>query len=326
MQTLQFTRALRRIVRELKVKELIEFLQPYVNKGTNFQIMQNAREQFSDLLFSSRTGYTRLIEDAPTAKIVNSLKIDSIYNTARLGRLLTILSTVPHSGNIASTPDHFVEFFTFFDLLQSILTMEESCSVFLETEKLGKILHPDEILELQLIDYEGTGIELERLQRFIASLSQLHTDFARILGISGDQLRFVYFDSGSDLITGIQCAKLIIENLKILLGEWWDKIKFRSYEEFSKKMEAVSKSLTVMGTVQEAVEKHVIDEETGNLLKTRVLVEVNNLIGLGATLPIHEEVERVDQRKLLIEKRDTKLLGNGEPGDSSSNTPMKEEK
>jgi hypothetical protein len=319
MQTLQYTRALRRIVQDLKVKELVEFLQPFITRGTNFQIQQGHRDQFSELLFSSRTGYERLIEDAPTAKILNSLKIDVIYLPARLGKLLTILSQVPNSGSVVGTPDFFAEFFTFVELLQSIVSFEKSCSDLLETEKLGKVTNPDEILELQLIDYDGTGIEFVRLERFVSSLTQLHTAFARILGLSGDRLRIIYFDSGSDLIAGIQCAKLIMENIKTLLSEWWQKVRFRSYEEFDRKMEAVSKSLTVMGTVQQAVDNNVIDEETGNLLKTRVLVEVDNLIGIGATLPIHEDVERVDHRKLLSEKRDTKLLGSGATKEPDAN-------
>jgi hypothetical protein len=324
MQTLQFTRALRRIVQQLKVKELIDFLQPYVATNSNFQVQQSHKDQFSDLLFSSRTGYERLIEDAPTAKILSSLKINAIYQPARLGKLLTILSQVPASGNVVTTPGFFAEFFTFLELLQSLANFEKACSDLLEKEKLGQVASPDKILELQLIDYDGTGIEVVRLERFVSSLTQLHTAFARILGISGDRLRFIYFDSGSDLIAGIQCAKLILENIRTLLSEWWDKIRFRGYEEFDRKMDAVSKSLTVMGTVQQAVDSNVIDEETGNLLKTRVLVEVDNLIGIGATLPIHEDVERVDHRKLLTEKRDTKLLGSGaaeEPdGNPTANT------
>ena len=321
MQTLQYTRALRKIVKELRVNEIIEFLQPFVGPSTNFQVQQRHKDMFSDLLFSSRTGYERLIEDPSTARILDSLKVDAIYQPARLGRLLTILSQTPSSANIPVTVPFFVEFFTFFDLLQSVANLEKSCSDLLEKEKLAQVPQPGDILEIQLIDYDGTGIEAARLDKFVSSLTKLHTDFARILGISGDHLKFVYLDSGSDFIAGIQCAKLILENIKTLLSEWWNKIRFRSYEEFYKKMEALSKSLTVMGTVQEAVDKNVINAETGDLLKTRVLLEVDQLIGIGATLPIHEDVERIDQRKLLIEKRDTKLLGTGVAGDNQSIEP-----
>jgi hypothetical protein len=78
-------------------------------------------------------------------------------------------------------------------------------------------------------------------------------------------------------------------------------------------MDAVPKTLTVMETVKQAVDKKVIDEETGGLLKTRVLKEVDQLVGLGASLPVYDDTEKVDHRKLLIEKRETKLLGSGEP-------------
>src|SRR5260370_14979660 len=101
------------------------------------------------------------------------------------------------------------------------------------------------------------AITPNRLALFISSITKLHTDLARIHGVSGDHVRFTYFDSGSDLVVGIQCAKIVVESLKTLLGEWWDKIKFCSFEKFDKKMEAVSKSLTVMESVQQAVNQNV---------------------------------------------------------------------
>ena len=113
---------------------------------------------------------------------------------------------------------------------------------------------------------------------------------------------------------GIRCAKLILDGIKTLIGEWWAKIRFRDFESFDKRVDAISKGLTVMGTVQEAVAKNVIDQETGNLLRTRVLREVDNLIGIGATLPLEDKAERIDQRSLLVEQRNRKLLGSGEAG------------
>ena len=80
-------------------------------------------------------------------------------------------------------------------------------------------------------------------------------------------------------------------------------------------MEAFSKGLDFMTKVQEAVEKQALTQEEARNLKTRVFRGVENLVGLGVTLPLRDAAA-VDQRQLLIEKRDLKLLGSGLPSEA----------
>jgi hypothetical protein len=67
--------------------------------------------------------------------------------------------------------------------------------------------------------------------------------------------------------------------------------------------------LKTMALVDEAVANEVLATEDGVVLKKRLLNDVQKLIGLGVSLPSSQEVETVDQRRLLIDKRNTKLLG-----------------
>jgi len=321
MQTLHYTTALKQIVRELKVTELLTLLRPFTMRTPNAPIDQTFKDQLSDLMFGSRAGYERLIGDPITGKVLQSLAIDNIYQTARLGRLLSqfvgYVQTEQHWGDL----NHLAEFFAFYELLQSLANLQNSCVTLLETEKLGGAAGSDGILELQLLDYDGTGIEAARLGQFVSTLTQLHTDLARILAISGDRLRFVYFDSGSDLIAGIKCAAEIVDKIKTLFKEFWERIVFRRYEDFGKKMDSIAKGLSIVGTIQEAVERNTLSREEGSVLRARVLNEVGALIGIGATLPLHEGAVTVDQRKLLIESRDAKLLGTGQPTEPPDKPP-----
>ena len=298
---------------------MIAFLEPFVTQGNTANINEGQKQNFSALLFGARTGFERLNSDPAASKILKSLKIDAIYETSRLGKLLSTFSTVGQAQGIWNTPPNFAEFFIFLELLRSLANLEGTCSQLLDAEKIGAPASHDGILELQVIDYDGAGISPNRIALLVSSVVKLHTDLARIHGITGDRLRFAYFDSGSDLLVALQCAKAIIESMKSLLAEWWKYIRFRSYESFEKKMDAISKSLSVMESVQTAVESKVIDEETANILKTRVLIEVDNLIGIGATLPLPVGTEKIDERKLLTDQRNVKLLGPGEPEVPSDN-------
>jgi hypothetical protein len=318
MQTLQYTRALRRIVEEMKVRELINLLAPLMVRPaapnqSNVSIAQDVKERFFDLVFSSRTGYARLMDDASTAKVLESLNVGAIYATARLGRLTALLHGLPTMGTLWAAPDAIIDLFSFYDLLLSLSTFEKSCAELLEAEKLSPAGGAGNLLELQLIDYDGTGIEGTRLSQILSRIEQLHTDFARVLDVKSDRLRFIYFDSGTDFVAGILSAKPIVDGIRGLFREVWDRVKFQQFDDFDKKMGAISSGLTVASTIRQAVESKVITPEEGQLMKARILKEVGDLIGLGAALQTHKHEEHVDNRKLLIEKRDTKLLGGGNP-------------
>jgi len=196
--------------------------------------------------------------------------------------------------------------------------METTSSALLEMEKTGHLDSSLGMLELQVIDYDGNGIEADRFSRVISTLIELHQNLARLLGIRNDRLKFRYFDSGSDVVIGITAVTGLIAVLGPLLLQFWDKVRFRDQESFGKDLEALSKGLEFIGKVQESVQKQALTAEEARNLKARVFTGVNTLVGLGATLPLRDS--KVDQRQLLIEKRDVKLLGDGQPAETKDNS------
>jgi hypothetical protein len=316
MQTLEFTRALREILSELKVNELASVIRPWAAVGAPAQpITDDNRNQFSATLFASYSGFDRLQHSASAAKILGKLNVGQFYEAGRMRRMLTSVSTVANSQQLTNVPQNFADFYSFFQQLIEFTRLETTCQQLLEAEKIGQVEAEASILELQVIDYDGNGIEAVRLSKIIWTLTELHENLARILGIQNDKLRFKYFDSGSDLVIGITAATALIKILSPLLLQFWDKVRFRHHETFNKDIEALSKGLEFVTKVQDAVTNESITEEEGRNLKARVFSGVDDLIGLGATLPLKDT--SVDQRQLLIEKRDTKLLGTG-GGESSA--------
>jgi hypothetical protein len=314
MQTLEFTRGLQEIVRELKIRELTALLQGWL-KDPIINMQEQNKDSFAALMFDSRAGYDRLFRVEATRKILLGLSVEEIYESARMRRLLNLVSNAPQTANIR-TP----EMYDFFETLRSFLKVETTSTSLLETEKVGRVEPSNGILELQLIDYDGSGIEPARLLRVMSVLTRLHMNLARVLGVQDSKLRLKYLDSGSDVIMAIEGAKAVIESMGNLFLQFWDKIKFRHHDTFERDIEALSKGLEFVTKVQEAVEKQAVTEEEAKILKTRVFREVDQLVGLGVTLPLKNST--VDQRQLLIEKRDTKLLGTGlkteEDGDEDS--------
>src|SRR5580700_4545793 len=117
MQALQYAKAVKTIVTDMKVSELISLLYPLLTRGTpNIPITEETKDKFAALLFSSRAGYEHLLEHAQTAKVLKSLKVGEIYDTARLGRLVSLLSTVPTSPQLVGSAAHVFDFYSFYSL------------------------------------------------------------------------------------------------------------------------------------------------------------------------------------------------------------------
>ena len=319
MQALEFTRALKEIVEELKVKDLIALVTPWLG-GTNAGIPDADKDQFSSYLFDSHEGYKRLLRRPTTRQILEALQIGELYEPGRLRFMLARVTGAGATQNIYADVQVFRQFYTFVGELQSLLKMQLACEGLLEESKIGKINPSEGILELELIEYaDEVGISPKRLEVFVRSIRELHTDLMVIHGIQSDALTFKYFDSGSGTLVGILAGKGIIESLSKLLMEWWDKIRFWRLDDFDRKIETFSKGLTLIETVHQASQNGVITKETGDILKVRILREVNNLTQIGATIPLGEAAT-VDERQLLTEMRNTKLLGDG-TADQSGELP-----
>jgi hypothetical protein len=70
--------------------------------------------------------------------------------------------------------------------------------------------------------------------------------------------------------------------------------------------------------VKTAIDSGAVDKETGQNLTHRIFQSVDLLIGIGVTPPLKGEAA-VDQRTLIVGKRDVKLLQSGSSEQEDSN-------
>lgn len=311
MQALEFSRALKEIVRDLKVKELLDIAQPWTTfPGNNNAVPDQTKNQFAQLILNSNAAYEQLIKRADTRQILAQLNLASLYEPSRIRTLLGSLGGVANSSQLHANAPLFTQFYSFTEQLRSLAMIESTSRLLLEEAKLKALPSDEGILELELIEYpDEVGITPRRLEIFISSITTLHMNLAILLDLKEDTLTFKYFDSGSGVLIGIAAAKGIILALNTLLNQWWDKIRFYRYDNYDKKVEAISKTLEVVDMVQQKVDKGAITAEVGENLKVRMLREVDRLTGIGAMVPLKDAT--IDQRQLLTEIRNTKLLSSG---------------
>jgi hypothetical protein len=316
MQTLEFTRALKEIAKELKAAEIVDTVQKWLQatSGQPNSLTDQDKDGLQELLLTSRSGYDRLEVREATGKILRGLGIKEFYDAGRIRQLMMSLSNLSQLQQVRGVPD--VQ--AYLERFKSLQRLSTTCEQLLETEKIGTVAPSEGIVEVELITYaDEDGLSPLRLEKFIPAIVELHTNLAIVLAVPPGTLTFKYFDSGSGVVMGIQCAKEIAGALNTLLTQWWDKIRFWRYDTFEKRMEAISSGLTVAETVHEAVNKGTITEEEGRNLKLRILRRVDDLVGLGATIPLGDKAT-VDQKQLLTEMRNTKLLVSGEPAEGEN--------
>lgn len=306
MQTLQFTQALKEILRALKINELAAVMQQWLLGTTNEQLAEMDKKRFTGLLFDSHAGFDRLKKIDDTKRILERFSMAEMYEPARLQRMIVAVNNAPNSMQLRTA----MEFYPFMSALRSLQKLEAACTELLEKEKIGGVPPDRAIAEVELIDYDGKGIEPERLEVLATTIRDLHTLLVRFYECEGDQLRFKYFDSGSGTKIGIECVKIVAENITTLLVQYWDKVMFHKFNTFGKGLDAATQSLAFIETVQEKVDKKVISAEMGQNLTHRVLADLERLIGAGVTAPLAEV--NVDQRARLLEMQDIKLLESGD--------------
>lgn len=322
MKTLEFTHDLKEIVDRMRVVELLNMLgkwlvlptpqQPQVQQPMQ-NISEQEKNQFSDSVFGSYAGYVSLMTLEGPRKILEGLDAKDFYEPNKLRVLVTSISTFTNVGQVRTLG----EAHAFYEKLRSLQKLELTCRRLLESEKLGAVEPNEEILQLELADYDGKGIEPERLRLLVTTVRELHTNLSRLFGVKGDILRFKYFDSGSSVLLGILCGKDTAKTISDLLMAWWDKLKFADFDTLDKKIDAVERAVAMSEKMKAAVEKGAVNEEEGKILTHRIFQEVDVLMGIGATPPLKAEVT-LDQRALILAKRDVKLLQSGEESQSEN--------
>jgi hypothetical protein len=323
MQSLDFARGLQEITIELKAQELLNILQTWITPAAANVIPQEQKQKFTTLLFNAHSGFDQLMTQPTTRKVLEELSLSEFWEPGRLEGMVSRVSGLAQPQQIWNSPDLFRQFYTFTESLRWLMKTESAAVRLLAEEKKGQVAESDGIVELELMEYDDEdGIPAERFRAAVETIMELHLCLAYIHGLRNDRLRFRYVDSGSKFTVGVECAKAVAETMGMLLALFWDKFRFWGHDSFNKNLDTASKSLAFAALVDQQVEKNVITPEEGSNLKSRTFTALEELTGLGVSLPLTDELT-IDRRKLLAEKRDTKLLGTG-AHDENEDVPLPE--
>ena len=308
MQALEFSNAFKEITRELKVVELIQAIQPLINVGQNAQVDEPSKQQLLTLLFDANAGYRQLRTKPAERELLDALPVGEMFEPSRLVTLVSSIQGAGQTQNIWNNAAVFRGFFTFFELLRWLHIMQITSDRLLEKEKIGDIDPSEEIVEFQLIEYEGeTGIDPQRLKAFVDGVTELYTVVAMVLN-KPNHFTLRYVDSGSSFLAGLLSEKAVAETVKTLFNQYFDRVRFWKYDKHDRKLESISKTLDIVAKIHQQVEDGALPEENGRNLTERTLGAMEKLTDIGVTPAVRGTVVSVERQQFLNEVRKMKML------------------
>jgi hypothetical protein len=314
MRRTDFVQELQKILAALKVQEIRDFLAPFMIPD-NQPIPPDQRERFAQLVFESQSGYYTIIADEQAKVILDSLAVGRLYSAPELLSLMTQFNSAPQTTQIAVNPS----FRIFYDFLARIIAFTQTCARFLgdngpegvPTEAPGT--QPNAMLDLLVIDFDKTGIDVERLVELLTALDDLRMQVTRLMQLADSHLRIRYIESGFDIRIKFEGLPDAIDGIRGLFSDIWTKIANNEFDKVDRRNLSIEGDFKLIDSIEERVKAGTITREDGEHFKQAIMNDAFKLLDSGTMLTATPAIEPVDNRKLLSEARSKKLLTAGEP-------------
>ncbi len=161
--------------------------------------------------------------------MIESLGLNSLYGANNLSKLIAIINSAYKTKEI---DDSWV-FREFILSLRDLQNHWKTLDRFILIPRNLTVLRGEDSLELEIIDYNGKGIEPDRFTFILDSFHKLHDAIVRILAEKDARLRIAFVDSGSNVLIAFVSKLKVIEFAKRFFSEYWRQIWFSPYQEFN---------------------------------------------------------------------------------------------
>ncbi len=297
----------------LHVKQIIQILTPLVAVEAGQGIEPHQLDQFSVALLGAHAELNAMLKDSEASQVLQQLGIPRFFETATIGKLLAAF----HSSKDSTTIRGDARFWLFRNLLANLEAFDNlanALQVFLIDQRFRRTGDDQGLVELAFLAREGEALTLDRLTVVLATIRTLHDLIARAVGEPDSTARLAVIESGSDVLMGLLAKAKTASAIGTLLTQWWDRIQYSDLHDFDRKMESVSKGLSVISELDKVAATPGPAAEEARVLRQSILDALMTLTGLGVKKSDPDRAAA--DRPLLEAKRDVKLLKQPEQPES----------
>ena len=181
---------------------------------------------------------------------------------------------------------------------------------------LGDTTFPGMGLLSVLVVEEGDGFSRpRRISELLEGVSDLYEACAVVNNASPDDLVVLSCDSGSDKSFDFMGAASIIESVKEVLLNLWDKVVFFREIQTSNRLELIAKALPIIDQIGNLEVEKKLSPEQAELLRRKVADGAGKFLRAGATIPEMAAVSSHDPRQLMAPEM-KQLAAPAEDGES----------
>jgi hypothetical protein len=313
MQTIEFSERLANIIKTLQADAILQQLtvilrEPAIVIHTDVN-SGNIRANFPALLFKANANLQALSNDPFNKQIISSLGFEEVFNVQSLATMVTAVNATDNTSQIRAHSSYHPLFTALLIGLKNLYAFQKTIDTLLIQPSKKAIGEGESALEFEIIDF-GNGIAMERFENMLKTIHSLHDTVARALELEG-RLAIAYLDSGSNSIISIKSDHRIIDSLRKLISEIWDKIRFGKFDNMHRKLEAAEAGLKFVELVDAQQTAGKISPDAAAQLKHLAIAETINLFEKGTSLREIQTQTTIDNRSLLLEKFEIKQIGTG---------------
>jgi len=151
-----------------------------------------------------------------------------------------------------------------------------------------------------LVLEEGDGFSRpRRISQLLEGVSDLYEACAAVNDASPDDLVVVSCDSGSDKSFDLMGAASIIESVKEVLLDLWNKVVFYREYKTANRLELIAQALPIIDQIGDLEKQKKLSPELAAILRIKVANGAGKFLEAGATIPEMAAVSSHDPRQLM---------------------------
>jgi hypothetical protein len=186
----------------------------------------------------------------------------------------------------------------------------------------GKAIAVENIIRVILPEEELVSSP-ERLSNVLESINNFYEVYSIIYNVSKNELGVISLDSGSDKSFDFIGAAKVMESVRKLIIELWDRVVFYRERKVSERLDLIAKSLPIIDKIGQMEQEGKLGPEQCEILRRLVSNGASKFISAGAMLPEFTQYATQNPRQLMTPE--PKLLSSSKEEIKKDDVKQREE-
>jgi hypothetical protein len=310
MQLTKLFEVVRKIRVDAKFDSFISELRRLIETSENIDI-QPVRNVFHALVLETREALVLLKQDSDNRAVIAETKIEMVFNAGIVAKLMHGFQAVGNYDQFRGRTSDFAQLAHIYNTIKAFVVWSEALKNLIEIPRVKTVGADEGLLQFEVLEVDARGFSLDRIAEIIPEINGFYVQVARLYQSDESRVRIAFADSGSPLIIAIKGDSKVIDAMRKCFESVWDRIRFIGAAGVERKIDALEKSVDLLAKVHSREADGSLTPEESLRIRTLLIGNVTGLIAKGTATRETYEKSVIDNRRLMLEKVETKYLESG---------------